>query len=154
MATEGVDAAREGATMQRPRVLFDFNMGTILPLIIAGVGIVSYIKSLENQINLLDQRGAARIIISDKNYSDQQAINRQLVDIPYRVGNLEEGQKDLGVSVDQLRNLIISGQEAMRRDVQGGFDGIRKDLGGLSTQVEVLNSRFNDKPKAGVYRPR
>lgn len=83
--------------------------------------------------------------------SDNDAFREQyseMKNVPYRVDQLEAGLAETNRTVNHLKDTIISGQDLMRRDINR-----------LTTQVEVLSSRFGmfvgeiDEPKQRRSRP-
>lgn len=142
--------------MQKPRVFFDVNLGTLLPIGLAVLGLFNYIKGLETQITVLDNRGLARIVIADSFQAEVKASLKQNENSPMRLTTVEEGLKNTNARVDRVVDLIQTGQEAMRRDMQTGFDMIRKDVSSLVTKVEVIGSKMDtasSKPIPGIFRP-
>lgn len=135
----------EGKAMQRPRVFFDVNLGTLLPLGLAVLALFNYIKGLETQITVIDNRGTARIQIADNFYADVKAQLKLNETSPMRLTVLEEGLKATNTRMERFADLIQTGQDAVRRDMQSGFDLIRKDVSGLSTDVKVLGSKLEDQ---------
>lgn len=143
--TENAPDTTEGKTMQKPRVFFDVNLGTLLPLALAVFGLFNYIKGLETQITVIDNRGQSRIQIADSFYADVKAQLKVNENSPMRLTAVEEGLKANNARVDRVVDLIQSGQEAVRRDMQNGFDLIRKDVSTLGTKVEVIGSKLEDQ---------
>lgn len=143
MANEGMRAAAEDQAVQRPSVNWNINASTILAIITLAVGGIYKFASVEGRIETLDQRGQARIMITDKNFADQSAFNKTMIDLPFRMGSQEAKMSALNDRVDRLADAILASQEQ-----------IRKDISLLSTKVEVLGSKIDtlaDKPKAGAF---
>lgn len=143
MVDETVEGQAEGKTMQRPRIFFDVNLGTLLPIGLAVLALFNYIKGLETQITVLDNRGLARIVIADNFQADVKAALKLNEASPMRLTTVEEGLKNTNARMDRVVDLIQTGQEVMRRDVQTGFDLIRKDVSSLGTKVEVIGSKMD-----------
>jgi hypothetical protein len=134
----------QGNSMQKPRVFFDVNLGTLLPIALAFIAGFSYIKGLETQITVIDNRGQNRIQIADKFYADVTAQLKLNETSPMRLTTVEEGLRSTNARIERVVDLIQTGQESVRRDMQTGFDLIRKDVSTLGTKVEVLGSKLED----------
>lgn len=142
----------QGNSMQKPRVFFDVNLGTLLPIALAFVAGFSYIKGLETQITVIDNRGQNRIQIADSFYAEVKAQLKLNESSPMRLTVVEESLKATNARMDRIVDLIQNGQESVRRDMQNGFDLIRKDVSILGTKVEVLGSKLEDAPRADRTR--
>lgn len=142
----------QGNSMQKPRVFFDVNLGTLLPIGLALIAGFSYIKGLETQITVIDNRGLGRIQIADQFYADVKAQLKLNESSPMRLTTLEEGLRATNARMDRVVDLIQTGQESVRRDMQSGFDLIRKDVSTLGTKVEVIGSKLEDMPRSDRTR--
>ena len=93
----------------------------------------------------LDSSHIGSIQIADNFYADVKAQLKLNENSPMRLTAVEEGLKNTNARMERITDLIQSGQDAVRRDMQNGFDLIRKDVSGLSTDVKVLGSKLEDQ---------
>lgn len=82
-------------------------------------------------------------LIADNFQADVKAALKVNESSPMRLTTVEEGLKNAYARMDRVMDLIQTGQESMRRDVQTGFDLIRKDVSSLGTMVEVIASKMD-----------
>jgi hypothetical protein len=155
MADENVNISIEGGTMEKIRVVWQFNPITVVPIIAAIVGGSIYVKTLEWRLDSIESsRSQSRIEFSNtlKNLDDRTS------DLPYRMKEVEVKGQAMADRQDRLADLVMTGQEATRKAMQDGFDAIRKDMSVLSTKVEVVGSKVDmmtGKPQPGVFlRPK
>jgi hypothetical protein len=157
MATNDVEGQAEGKTVQKPRIIFDLNLGTLLPLLALALAGWDRYAALESKVQVIDQRGLSRMQISDTFQAETKKALADVASAPKDIAELKEGQKAANARMDRIADLMLSGQEATRRDLQTAVDAIRKDIGGLSTKVEVVGSKVDmmgGRPQSGVYRPK
>lgn len=133
------------------KVIWQFNPVTIGAIFTAAVSGAVYMNTMDN-----------RIAANAGNIAAMALKLNNIDDLPYRMKTQEtrtiaQEEKDnaQNARMDRIADLVMSGQEAMRKDVQSGFDSIRKDLSTLSTKVEVVGSKvdiMSGKPQPGSYR--
>lgn len=138
------------------RQTFDINWGTVLtlgvPLILGGIG--AY-YNLADRMTAAETRGKLRGDIADNFQAETKAKLTAVQDLPMRVTALETQQKEINLRLDRLGDLILSGQDTLRRDLATSTETLRKDVASLGTKVEVLSDRMGVRPQPGVLvRPR
>lgn len=140
--------------MDRIKVVWKIDAITIGALLSAVVGGTIYINTISNRLD-----GTVATV------SSIDATVAKLSDLPYRMAGQEkdaaaqvERDKAQDARIDRQSDLILTGQETMRKVVQDGFDAMRKDNGILSTKVEVIGSKVDmltGKPQTEAYlRPK
>jgi len=148
---------KEDTAMNKPRIIFDFNLGTLLPLLALALAGWDRYAALEAKVQVIDQRGLARMQISDTFQAETKKALADVASAPKDIVELKKGQEVANARMDRLADLMISGQDAMRQTMQTGFDLLRKDMSAISTKVEVVGSKVDmmtGKPSSGAYRPR
>lgn len=109
--------------------------------------------NIKSQLSEQERYAVVRSQATDKNFADLNAQVKQMQDLPFRMGAQEAKTAALWDRVDRLADAILSNQEALRKDFNSAVDVIRKDFSGLSTKVEVLDSKMDsiiDKPRQGA----
>lgn len=112
--------------------------------------------NIKSQLTEQERFAGVRSQTTDRNFADLNAQVKQMQDLPFRMGAQEAKTGALSDRVDRLADAILANQEALRRDFNSAVEVIRKDFSGLSTKVEVLDSKMDsiiDKPREGSYRP-
>lgn len=102
------------------------NVPTIVTVLGVAYGIVTYFNDLDGRLENTEKN-----VVEMK--SDIASTKTSFQDIPYRVGNLEKGQEEAGKRVDRLADIVLSGNEALRKEVNT-----------LGTKIEVLSSKMED----------
>ena len=116
---------------------FTINVPTLAMVVMAASFITVGFNDLGRSVDSLKEDNA--------NLKSTTADMNKLV---YRADQLELGLSETNRNVNHLKDTIISGQDLMRRDINR-----------LTTQVEVLSSRFGlfigdvDEPKQRRSRP-
>lgn len=108
------------------------NVPTILAVIGVGVTLIYKGADMENRLAQVEQFRVSRTEAADKKFDDIQHALAPLVNLPYRVGVLEQQQVATGMRIDRLTEIV-----------SGTMEMIRKDIGLLSTKVEVLSSKID-----------
>lgn len=152
--SDGTDKG-EGNAMNKPSVRFDFNIGTLLPLLVAVISLVAYIKNIEGRVETQAQSSVMRSSIADNFYAGTNKRLDELSDIPLRVKAVEDQQKEIRQELTRIADAVIAGQDRLRSDLSAAIEPVRKDIANLSTRVEVIADRVGGrvKPEAGIYRP-
>ena len=102
------------------------NVPTIVTVLGVAYGIVTYFNDLDGRLKNTDDN-----VVGMK--SDIATTKQTMQDIPYRVGNLEKGLDEAGKRTDRLTDVVLS-----------GMDNVRKDINTLGTKIEVLSSKMED----------
>ncbi|MDQ0132675.1 hypothetical protein J2T08_000576 [Neorhizobium galegae] len=124
--------------MERIKVIWTFNPITVMPILGAIVGGTIYINTIQNQV---EGQGTKLTSVV--------ARLETMSDLPYRMGQQEAVAKAANDRMDRIADLMMSGQDATRKDLGAFAEAIRKDIGTLSTKVEVIGSKvdmMNGKP--------
>lgn len=137
----------------KPQVKLDFNVGTLLAIFLAIIGGLYKFATLENRVDTIDQRGLARIPVTDKNFADINAILRSQSDLPFRVAAVETEQKNLNARIDRVAEIMLNGQDLSRKDLAAAVESIKKDVSAVGTKVEVLSAKFEDVQRRGRADP-
>ena len=148
---------KEDTAMNKPRIIFDFNLGTLIPLLALALAGWDRYAALEAKVQVIDTRGLARMQISDTFQAETKKALADVASAPKDIVELKKGQEVANARMDRLADLMINGQDAMRQTMQTGFDLLRKDMSAISTKVEVVGSKVDmmtGKPSPGVFRPR
>jgi len=122
---------------------FTVNVPTILPVPAATWGIVTYLNNLDNRVRQGENYRITRGTQTDKNFVDltavihtlQESSNKQDVsqaNITYRMGQMEATVAQQNARMDRIADSVLDSVER-----------IKKDLGGVSTKVEVLNQKVD-----------
>ncbi|ASY64434.1 hypothetical protein SJ05684_c30650 [Sinorhizobium sojae CCBAU 05684] len=112
--------------------------------------------NIKSQLTEQERYAGVRSQMTDKNFADLNAQVKQMQDLPFRMGAQEAKTASLSDRVDRLADAILANQEALRKDFNSAVEVIRKDFSGLSTKVEVLDSKMDsiiDKPRQGASIP-
>lgn len=135
------------------KVIWQVNPVTLAAIFSATVTGAIYINTIDNRVTA--NTNAINGIVVKMN---------DLTDIPFRMKVAEnniisQNVKDdaQNARMDRLADLVVAGQDAMRKDVQQGFDTMRKDISSLTTKVEVVGSKVDQmtgKPQPGTFRYR
>ncbi|WFS02226.1 hypothetical protein [Rhizobium tumorigenes] len=129
------------------RFVWTVNPITLAPIVGAIIVGVVWKTTVDNDLSDLKTFRAARSVFVDKQISSILDVIR---DVPYRMDQQEkataaqlEKDKAQDARIDRQTDLILSGQDSMRTTMQAGFDAVRKDMGTLSTKVEVIGSKVD-----------
>lgn len=112
--------------------------------------------NIKSQLAEQERYAVVRGQAADKNFADLNAQVKQMQDLPFRMGSQEAKTSALSDRVDRLADAILANQEALRKDFNSAVEVIRKDFSGLSTKVEVLDSKMDsmlEKPRQGAFLP-
>jgi len=119
-----------------------FNIPSLLTAIGTAVAVVTYVNSLDARLAKVEERS----VITDKKFDDIQKSLDPLVNMPYRVNVLEQQATAINQRIDRFTEVIT-----------GTMELIRKDVGDLSTKVEVLSNKIDNltpAKKAELSLPR
>lgn len=139
-------------------VKWDINLGTVTTLAIVlstvGLWVNTQLTSLEERVNNTEQFRASRTAQTDKNFVDlgvlvkstQDAVFKQSSEVnnlTYRMGQNEERLTNADKRMDRIADSVLQ-----------SVDAIRKDVGALSTKVEVMNQKIDslDVPRTPLRR--
>lgn len=142
---------REDLTMQKPRMFFDINFGTLLPLLVAGF--LGY-SALQVQVNRMDERGLSRIAGADRFQMETKAKLDSLADLPSRMGAVESAQRAINDRLDRITDAITTGQDQLRRDLAAAVEPLRLEVQKVGTKVEVLSDRLGTRSQPTSYKVR
>lgn len=137
-------------TTVKPRTSFDVNFGTLIPILTAIT--VSY-GALQIQVNRMDERSVGRIKIADTFQAETKAKLDAIADNPMRIKALEEQNKATNARLDRLADVIVNGQDQLRRDLAATVEPLRKDIQTVGTKVEVLSERLGERLGARNPQP-
>lgn len=112
---------------------FNINVPTILAILVTGIGLVRYIDSIDDKADNLSN-----------SMSEVKTQLQSLSDIPFRVltsegliNQLDARQKEsavqLNVRIDRISETVVN-----------AVDAIRKDIGFLSTKLEVQSTKIDN----------
>ena len=101
--------------MNRPRIIFDFNLGTLLPLLALALAGWDRYAALEAKVQVIDQRGLSRMQISDTFQAETKKALADVASAPRDIVELKKGQEVANARMDRLADLMINGQDAMRQ---------------------------------------
>lgn len=135
---------REELSMQKPRMFFDINFGTLLPMLVAGF--LGY-SALQVQVNRMDERSLSRIAGADRFQMETKAKLDSLADVPSRMGAVEASQRALNERLDKMTDAITTGQDQLRRDLAAAVEPLRLEVQKVGTKVEVLSDRIGSRPQ-------
>lgn len=141
--------------LHAPKVNYNINAATIVAIVLACIGGLYKFSSLEGRVDNIDDRGKNRSAMTDKNFADINAKLQTIQDIPFRMGSQEAGLKAANERMDRLSEVLITGQENLRKDFNNAVDSIRKDVNAVGTKVEVLGTKLeaNQQTNKTAYRP-
>lgn len=108
------------------------NVPQLVTLIVATVGLATYVNSLDNRVGDLEDTTTARSVLTDKSLDQVQTAIAPLNNMPYRVGILEDQQLATNLRIDRFTEIITNTMEL-----------IRKDVNTLATKVEVLGTKID-----------
>lgn len=110
-----------------------FNVPTILAVLGVGWGVANYISKIDSRVENIEKTG----VQSEQSFKNLNAridlLANTYQDIPYRVGALEKGLMNVDEQQSRLSELLIN-----------SVDGIRVQINGLGTKVEVMSSKMDD----------
>ncbi len=109
-----------------------FNVPSIMAILAAGLGVVTYVNQLDARLEKLEEFGATRAVSTDKSLDEVQTSITQLTNMPYRVQILEQQQLAVNLRIDRFTETISNTMELLRKDVNA-----------LSTRVEVLGTKID-----------
>lgn len=110
-----------------------FNIPQLVALIGATVTIMAYINNIDGRLEDVERYRATRSLMVDNRFNEVQTSLAPLVNLPYRVGVLEQQQIAITQRIDRAGEVISSTVEQ-----------IRKDVNGLSTRIEVLGTKIDN----------
>lgn len=140
-------------------VKWDINLGTITTLGIAlatvGIWVNTQLTSLEERVNSTENFRASRTAQTDKNFVDLGILVKSTQEGVFK---LSSDVNNLTYRMGQNETRLTNADERMDRiadSVLKSVDTIRKDVGALSTKVEVMNQKIDslDVPRT-QQRPR
>jgi hypothetical protein len=108
------------------------NFPTILAIAGMGVGAIYGYADLQNRLAKVEEYRVSRSAVTDRKFDDVQEALEPLVNLPYRVGALEQQQLATNLRIDRMTEILTNTMEL-----------IRKDVATLSTKVEVLSSKID-----------
>ena len=93
--------------MNKPRIIFDFNLGTLLPLLALALAGWDRYAALEAKVQVIDQRGLARMQISDTFQAETKKALADVASAPKDIVELKKGQEVANARMDRLADLMI-----------------------------------------------
>ncbi len=108
------------------------NVPSVATIVATGVVVAMYVQSLASRIEQIEQTRVARSDLVDKNFDQIQAQLQPLVNLPYRMGNVEQGLLTTNQRMDTYLQTL--GQK---------IDGVSDRVNGLTTKVEVLSQKID-----------
>lgn len=108
------------------------NVPSVASVVVTGVLVAMYVQSLASAIDNIEQNRAARSDLVDKNFDQIQSQLQPLVNLPYRMGNVEQGLLTTNQRIDQYL-----------RTLGDKIDGVSDRVNGLTTKVEVLAQKID-----------
>jgi len=130
---------------------FNINVPTILAVIGTAIGLVKYIDSIDDRTETLTN-----------SVSDIKTQLQSFNDIPFRVLTSEGLINQLDARQKESSTQLNARIDRISETVVNAFEVIRKDIGGLSTDVQVQSTkidnlsdkvdRMDSKPKPTGFR--
>lgn len=115
---------------------FQFNVpgivATIVTVLGTGWAVANYISDLESRVEKIEEYRVTRSAITDAKFLDIQTTLGALNNMPYRVNILEQQNSAVNLRIDRFTEVISNTMEL-----------IRKDVGALSTKVEVMSQKLD-----------
>ena len=108
------------------------NVPSVVSIVVTGIVVSMYIQSLESRIETIEQTRTARSNLVDKNFDQIQDQLKPLVNLPYRMGNVEQGLLSTNQRVDTYLQTLGA-----------KIDGVSDRVNGLTTKVEVLSQKID-----------
>lgn len=108
------------------------NVPSVASIVITGVVVAMYVQGLASRIEQIEQTRTARSNLVDKSFDQIQDQLKPLVNLPYRMGNVEQGLLSTNQRVDTYLQTL--GQK---------IDGVSDRVNGLTTKVEVLSQKID-----------
>jgi len=108
------------------------NVPSVVSIVVVGVGVAMYVQSLASRVEQIEQMRVARSDLVDKNFDQIQAQLQPLVNLPYRMGNVEQGLLTTNQRMDTYLQTLGT-----------KIDGVSERVNGLTTKVEVLAQKID-----------
>lgn len=126
----------EEAGMQQSREVnvnwLRINVPSVATIVATGIVVAMYVQNLASKIDAIEQSRTARSDLVDKNFDQIQSQLQPLVNLPYRMGNVEQGLLTTNQRMDTYLQTL--GQK---------IDGVSDRVNGLTTKVEVLSQKID-----------
>lgn len=110
-----------------------FNVPTIIAVLGVGWGVANYISKIDSRVENIEKTSTQ----SEQSFKNLNAridlLANTYQDIPYRVGAAEKGIAGVDEKQNRLSELLLN-----------SVDGIRVQINGLGTKVEVMSSKMDD----------
>jgi hypothetical protein len=88
-----MSTGKEDTAMNKPRIIFDFNLGTLLPLLALALAGWDRYAALEAKVQVIDSRGLARMQISDTFQAETKKALADVASAPKDIVELKKGQE-------------------------------------------------------------
>lgn len=108
------------------------NVPSVVSIVITGIVVAMYVQGLASRIEQIEQTRTARSNLVDKSFDQIQDQLKPLVNLPYRMGNVEQGLLSTNQRVDTYLQTLGS-----------KIDGVSDRVNGLTTKVEVLSQKID-----------
>lgn len=108
------------------------NVPSVAAIVVTGVVVSMYVQNLATKMATVEENGKARSAFVDKNFDQIKDQLNPLVNLPYRMGSIE--------------NSLLATNQRMDTYLQTigvKIDGISDRVNSLSTKVEVLSQKID-----------
>lgn len=119
------------------------NVPSVVTIVVTGIVVSGYVQKLSSRLDNVEENNKSRSVIVDKSFDDVKNQLNPLVNLPYRVNNVEQGLLSTNQRMDSyLQTLGVK------------IDGISDKVNGLTTKVEVLAQKIEAlTPENKATRP-
>lgn len=121
--------------MARVRVSWTVNIPMLITAAAMVASVTWWARGVEYDVSAIKLAAEAKAAQTDASLASINAIVGQMPNVLYRLGTME------------------SQHDRLATNVVGAIDGLRKDVGTLSTKVEVLSQKIETTPRRTVSPP-